>query len=97
LAADFNFEDTADSFGTHFRNCPKEELAKLCNCAVDEKCWAVAFSQKPWPLKLELCNHAGEPGHEHYDSNKHAFTTLEFKKITELFNKAAATKRKEGS
>ena len=30
----------------------KQDLADACACAPADKCWAVAMSSKPWPLKL---------------------------------------------
>jgi hypothetical protein len=49
----------------------KAELAALIGCEPGDRCWAVAMSRKPWPKKLTCCNHAGKPGHEHYDSPQH--------------------------
>ena len=61
----------------------KQDLADICSCGRDDKCWATALCTKPWPLKLHLCNHAGEPGHENYDSDMHVFTKDEIIQIKE--------------
>ena len=52
----------------------KEEAAKICDCGIKDKCWALVLSTLPWPLKLLMCNHSGEPEHERHDSTKHVFT-----------------------
>ena len=41
----------------------KQGLADACNCQAADKCWAVAMSSKPWPLKLHACNHHTGPEH----------------------------------
>ena len=52
----------------------KQDLADICDCGVGDKCWATALCEKPWALKLHMCNHVGEAGHEYYDSDQHVFT-----------------------
>ena len=43
----------------------KDKLYRnLEGCKVDERCWAVSVSVKPFPQNLVFCNHKGKPGHE---------------------------------
>jgi hypothetical protein len=81
LADKVVFKDTATHFGIHDLMLEKKALASACDCGVDDKCWAVAMSKKPWPLKLELCNKKGQPGHQAHDSAQHKFTAGELKTI----------------
>ncbi len=66
----------------------KADFAAACNVGSEDKCWAAAFSNKPWPIKLELCNHAGEPGHETAESHKHVFSSLQMAKCRTLVRRA---------
>jgi hypothetical protein len=52
----------------------KQDLADAANCGPYDKCWAVGLSNKPWPLKLHLCNHSEEPSHAAHDSPAHLFS-----------------------
>jgi hypothetical protein len=52
----------------------KQDLADAADCGPGDKCWAVGLSNKPWPLKLHLCNHSDEPSHAAHDSPAHLFT-----------------------
>ena len=52
----------------------KQDLADAADCGPGDKCWAVGLSNKPWPLKLYLCNHSDEPSHAAHDSPAHLFT-----------------------
>ena len=62
-------------------------LAKICGCGPRDKCWPVAMSLQPWPLKLRLCPSKSKPGHEKYDSPKHLFTTQQITEINKLAKK----------
>lgn len=44
----------------------KQDMAMLCDCGAEDKCWAIPLSMKrgPWIPKLEMCNYPGEEGHE---------------------------------
>ena len=61
----------------------KEEAAEICNCGIKDKCWALVLSTLPWPLKLLMCNHSGEPAHERHDSTKHVFTKEQMLRLRE--------------
>ena len=61
----------------------KEEAAKICDCGIKDKCWALVLSTLPWPLKLLMCNHSGEPAHERHDSTKHVFTKEQMLQLRE--------------
>jgi hypothetical protein len=65
----------------------KAELAKACGVGTDDRCWATAVSRMPWPLKLKMCNHAEEPGHESHDSSKHKFTSKQLDALELLTQK----------
>ena len=80
--------ETATDISVDGVTVPKADLAQSCDCGTEDKCWALAFSTKPWPLKLELCNHAGEPGHEAADSHKHTFSQIQMAKCRTLVKKA---------
>ena len=67
----------------------KADLAEAAGCDPKDKCWSVVFSAKPWPLKLGLCNHKGEEGHESEASSKHTFTKLQMAKCRTLVKRAA--------
>jgi hypothetical protein len=84
--------ETEDSISAGRLKVKKADLAKLIGCKPEDKCWAVAMSRKPWPKKLTCCNHAGEAGHEHYDSAKHTFTPQEMHRITEYKKKLEGAK-----
>ena len=81
--------------GTHVQigsgpNVAKQDLADLLGCGPADKCWAMALSSKPWPLKLHLCNHKDEPGHEAWDSDKHTLAGFEAHKIRTFVDTLAA-------
>lgn len=84
--ADFEFVDDDENFGTAHRQASKLDLAKICGCGINDRCWAVAYSMKPWPLKLELCNRAKHLGHEAYDTDLHTFTAKQTKELHDLFH-----------
>ena len=71
----------------------KSDMAMLCNCGVDDKCWAIPLSMKRWPWKLEMCNHHKEEGHQHYDSVKHQFSKRELEELSELIRTTVADQR----
>ena len=71
----------------------KADLAMLCDCGPDDKCWAVALSMQKWPFKLKLCNHSGEAGHEHYDSDLHVFSKRELFDIDQLAKSTLASQK----
>ena len=71
----------------------KLDMAMVCNCGVDDKCWAVPLSMKRWPWKLEMCNHPGEAGHQHYDSDKHVFSKTELNDLSELIKTTLASQK----
>jgi hypothetical protein len=73
----------------------KADLAALIGCGVKDKCWAVAMSRKPWPMKLTCCNHKGEKGHEYYDSEKHVFTAQQMSQVTDLKKQLEPKARKQ--
>ena len=71
-------------------NVAKQDLADIIGCGPSDKCWAVALSGKPWPLKLMLCNHKDEPGHDAWDSDKHSLTAFEVSRIHSFVDTLAA-------
>ena len=62
----------------------KQDLADACQCGVADKCWAVAMSSKPWPLKLHACNHHSEPEHASHDSPCHVLSFEQVKTLRAL-------------
>lgn len=73
--------DTATDFGVDGVVVPKADLARAAGCGTEDKCWAICFSRKPWPRKLEYCNAPGLPGHETHDSTKHSFTKTQMLRL----------------
>ena len=71
-------------------NVVKQDLADLIGCAPGDKCWATALSSKPWPMKLQLCNHRDDPAHEAWDADCHSFTPFESRKVREFVDSLAA-------
>ena len=71
----------------------KSDMAIICDVGVEDKCWAIPLSMKKWPWNLELCNHFGEAGHEHYDSAKHTFSKSEMEDLRELIRETLAGNR----
>ena len=71
----------------------KRDMAMICDCGVEDKCWAIPLSMKKWPWNLELCNHAGEEGHQHYDSAKHTFSKSETDDLRGLIRETLASQR----
>ena len=71
----------------------KKDMAVVCNCGVEDRCWAIPLSMKKWPWNLEMCNHAGEEGHEHYDSDKHTFSRRDNEGLKDLIRDALASQR----
>ena len=69
----------------------KQDLADACSCKPEDKCWAVAMSSKPWPLKLHACNHHSEPDHASHDSPCHLLS-MEQVKALRSFKEAAGVK-----
>lgn len=69
----------------------KQDLADACSCKPEDKCWAVAMSSKPWPLKLHACNHHSEPDHASHDSPCHLLN-MEQVKALRSFKEAAGVK-----
>jgi hypothetical protein len=82
------YTDNETHFGLHNVVLAKADLALICGCGLNDKCWAVALSTKPWPLKLETCNCVGQPGHEQHDSVKHIFSVQQLKRIAALVEQA---------
>ena len=81
------FVDTATEFGLGSKKVLKSELAAVCACGINDKCWALAFSSRPWPDKLEFCNCKGQPGHESHKSTKHNFTPMQMLRLRRLCQK----------
>jgi hypothetical protein len=88
LADKVTFKDTATHFGIYNVLLEKQEMAAVCGCGVEDKCWGVAMCKKPWPLKLGMCNKAGQPGHEAHESAQHRFTFQQLKAIGAMCVKA---------
>ena len=59
----------------------KQDLADACSCKQGDKCWAVAMSRKPWPLRLHACNHHSEPDHASHDSPCHLLNVEQVKAL----------------
>jgi hypothetical protein len=82
-----HISETATEISAGRVTLKKADLAALIGCGVNDKCWAVAMSRKPWPKKLTCCNHKGKKGHEYYDSAHHVFTAQQMAQVTDLKKK----------
>jgi hypothetical protein len=82
--------DTPTHFGLHNIKIEKAALAAICGCGLEDKCWGVTLSFKPWPLCLETCNKPGQPGHEKHDSRCHVFSAQQLKRIAALIERQKA-------
>lgn len=85
------YVDTPTHFGIHNISLEKAELAAICECGLEDKCWAVSQSRKPWPLALECCNKPGQPGHETHTSRCHIFSAQQLKRIRALRDQKRAS------
>ena len=59
----------------------KAEAANICDCGINDRCWAICLDGRPWPLKLQRCNHPGQMGHIMHNSIKHRFTRIQMARI----------------
>jgi hypothetical protein len=84
MASSLTLIDTATELGVNGVVMEKAKMAQICGCGPDDKCWALAFSTKPWPNKLEYCPYATQPGHEAHDSAKHTFTPAQMLRLRRL-------------
>ena len=71
----------------------KKDMAVVCGCEVEDRCWAVPLSMKKWPWNLEMCNHAGEKGHEHYDSDMHRSSKRDNEGLKDLIRDTLASQK----
>ena len=85
--------ETATEFVLNGVTLAKAEMAQVCKCEPDDKCWAVGLSTLGWPLCLRLCQHPGSPGHESHTSSAHDFTEEQIAALSTLYKAAAAAKR----
>lgn len=85
--------DTATEFGINGTVVKKSELAHLCECGPEDRCWAVPFSTLGWPEALRLCQHPDQQGHEKHDSEQHRFTQGQLTSIASLIVAARATQQ----
>jgi hypothetical protein len=76
--------DNAQEIGVGTQKILKAKFAAICGCGTEDKCWAVCFSNVPWPRKLEFSNRKDEPGHESDTSSHHTFTAVQMLKCRRL-------------
>ena len=62
----------------------KAEAANICDCGINDRCWAICLDGRPWPLKLQRCNHPGQMGHIMHNSIKHRFTASQMARLQGL-------------
>lgn len=79
--------ETDTSISLQGRPFAKADLAAACGVGTDDLCWSVSLSAMPWPLSLRLCNHVGEPGHEHHNSSKHKFSPEQLESVKLLIGR----------
>jgi len=72
------YTDTSTEFGVNSSVVLKSDLAAVCKCGTEDKCWAIILSCQRLPWSLSMCNHAGEPGHESGTSSKHTFANEQY-------------------
>ena len=81
--------ETETTYGVNRVVVSKAELAHICNCGPNDRCWAMVFSLLGYPNCLRICQHKGQPGHESHDSSAHCFSNQEY---TACRNLVAASK-----
>jgi hypothetical protein len=81
--------ETETTYGVNRVVVSKAELAHICKCGPNDRCWAMVFSLLGYPNCLRICQHKGQPGHESHDSSAHCFSNQEY---TACRNLVAASK-----
>lgn len=81
--------DTETMYGMNRVLVAKAELAHICQCGPNDRCWALVFSLLGYPSCLRVCQNKGQPGHESHNSSAHCFSDQEF---TACRNLVAASK-----